>query len=178
MSELLSHLEKQLQQQESLLRERERDLGQLRRDLDRITQLNNKRTELLAQLRGLDTEIAALEQAVLASLRAGDATARVTAMTPVARPATGSRTIPMPAARMVSPPAIASGDPQVTTLKDEIRKVLGATSSPLGGAEIAKRVKAGGYKTSSENFAAIVKKHLTEMDDVTQVLGRGYRLKK
>jgi hypothetical protein len=56
--------------------------------------------------------------------------------------------------------------------------VLRAARGPLSVPEIADRIKAGGYKTSSANFANIVKKHLSEMEEVSFVRGEGYKLKK
>ena len=54
--------------------------------------------------------------------------------------------------------------------------MLRAARTPLSCQDIAEKIRAGGYKTSSENFTDIVKKRLHEMDDVSFTRGQGYRL--
>jgi hypothetical protein len=172
MSDLLSHFDTQIQNQEQLLREREQELEQLRRQRDRLGELARQRDELHAQLRAIESEISLTERTMSTSLnRFG---ARFDAV-PALPPPPATVTPAAAAARITEPPAPES---KPTTLRDEIKKVLRAARAPMSGPEIAEKIKAGGYKTSSVNFANIVKKHLNEMDEVTHVRGEGYKLKK
>jgi len=170
MSDLLSHFDTQIQNQEQLLREREQEIEQLRRQRDRLAELTHQREELHNQLRAIESDIALVEGAMTSSLHRF--ANRFDSLPPsMSSPPIANQTT---AARMTEPPSEA----KVTTLKDEIKKVLRAARGPLSGADIADRIKAGGYKTSSANFANIVKKHLGEMEDVSHVRGEGYKLKK
>lgn len=166
MSDLLSHFDSQIQNQEQMLREREQEIEELRRQRDRLAELTQQRDELHAQLRAIESDIALVERTMTSSLHRFANRFESLSSSSVPPPAPA----PAIAARITEPPA--------TTLKDEIKKVLRAARGPLSGHEIADRVKAGGYKTSSANFANIVKKHLTEMSDVTYVRGEGYKLRK
>ncbi|MCE9566927.1 MAG: hypothetical protein K8U57_33405 [Planctomycetes bacterium] len=172
MSDLLSHFDTQIQNQEQLLREREQEIEQLRRQRDRLAELTQQREELHNQLRAIESDIALVEGSMTSSLHRFanrfDSLPPTTTSPPIANQAT--------AARITESPTPSEG--KVTTLKDEIKKVLRAARGPLSGADIADRIKAGGYKTSSANFANIVKKHLNEMEDVSHVRGEGYKLKK
>jgi DNA repair exonuclease SbcCD ATPase subunit len=172
MSDLLSHFESQIQNQEQLLREREQELEQLRRQHDRLAELTRQRDELQAQLRAVESDIALIERTMSSSLhRFGN---RYDGTAPAS---SSSAVIAQPAARVVpEPPPPADSKP--TTLKEEIRKVLRTARTPLSCEEIAEKIRAGGYKTSSANFTDIVKKRLHEMTDVSFARGQGYRLKK
>lgn len=169
MSDLLSLFDTQIQNQEQLLREREQEIEQLRRQRDRLAELTRRREELHAQLREVEDAIAEIERAIAGTLDKFGT--RFEAASPLPPPQVHAS-----AARVNGPPPDADAKP--TTLKDEIRKVLRAARGPLTGPGIATRVKAGGYKTTSANFANIVKKTLHEMRDVANVRGEGYRLKK
>ena len=164
-SDLLNHFDAQIQNQEQLLREREQEIGHLRRQRERLAELQRQRDELCAQLRAVESDIALVERSMTAAIHRFSGRPEA----PAARP---SRPVPTSAARVTAPPG-----PKATTLKDEIRKALRAARGPLTGPAVAARVRAGGYKTSSADFAAIVKKHLGEMDDVAHVRGKGYKLK-
>jgi len=172
MSDLLSHFETQIQNQEQMLREREQEIEQLRRQRDRLAELTHQRDELHTQLRVIESDIALVERSMTSSLHRFGSRHESTGSAPVA-----SAPLPVPstAARVTESPV---AEAKATTLKDEIRKALRAARNPLSGPAIATRIKAAGYKTSSANFANIVKKHLTEMDDVVHVRGEGYKLKK
>jgi len=89
--------------------------------------------------------------------------------TPVASPTPAPRT---------TPAAGTASEPKTSSLKDEIKKVLRTARGALSGPVIADKILAAGYKTSSANFANIVKKHLSEMEEVSHVRGEGYKLKK
>jgi len=171
MSDLLSHFETQIQNQEQQLREREQEIEQLRRQRDRLAELTHQRDELHTQLRVIESDIALVERSMTTSLHRFGSRHESIASAPTASPLPA----PSTAARVTESPV---SEAKATTLKDEIRKALRAARNPLSGPEIATRIKAGGYKTSSANFANIVKKHLTEMDDVVHVRGEGYKLKK
>lgn len=175
MSDLLSHFDTQIQNQEQLLREREQELEQLRRQRDRLGELARQRDELHAQLRAIESEMSLTERTMSTSLsRFG---ARFDVASSASPPPAAAPVAPVAAAaRITEPPTPVESKP--TTLRDEIKKVLRASRGPLSGPEIADKIKAGGYKTSSANFANIVKKHLNEMDEVTHVRGEGYKLKK
>lgn len=174
MSDLLSLFDTQIQNQEQLLREHEQEIEELRRQRDRLAELTQQREELHTQLRVIENDIALVERSMTSSLhrfssRFNGVPSVPDSPLPVAAPTT--------AARVTEPPP-AVIEPKATTLRDEIKKVLRAARGPLSGPEIADRIKAAGYKTSSANFANIVKKHLNEMEDVSYVRGEGYKLKK
>ncbi|MFO0823460.1 MAG: hypothetical protein U0792_10145 [Gemmataceae bacterium] len=171
MSDLLSHFDTQIQNQEQLLREREQEIEELRRQRDRLAELTQQRDELHAQLRAIESDIALVERSMTSSLHRFANRFESLSSPP------GSSVIPTAAARVTEPPTPSSNS-KPTTLRDEIKKVLRAARAPLGIPEIADRIKAGGYKTSSANFANIVKKHLSEMEEVAYVRGEGYKLKK
>jgi septal ring factor EnvC (AmiA/AmiB activator) len=164
-SDLLNHFDAQIQNQEQLLREREQELDHLRRQRERLAELQQQRDELRTQLRAVESDIALVERSMTAAIYRFNGRSEA----PAVRPAPP---VPASAARVTVPPG-----PKATTLKDEIRKALRAARGPLTGPAVAARVRAGGYKTSSADFPAIVKKHLGEMDDVTHVRGKGYKLK-
>ncbi|MBA4186971.1 MAG: hypothetical protein C0467_03030 [Planctomycetaceae bacterium] len=173
MSDLLSHFDTQIQNQEQLLREREQEIEQLRRQRDRLSELTHQRDELLTQLRVIESDIALVERSMTSSLH------RFTGRADGANPSAGSPPPPVVAtAARVTESRSTANPAKPTTLRDEIKKVLRAARGPLSGPAIADRIKAAGYKTSSVNFANIVKKHLGEMDEVTHVRGEGYKLKK
>ena len=165
MSDPLSHFDAAIRNQEQLLRTREHELEHLRRQRERLAELQQQRDELQAQLRTVEGDLARVEQSMTAALHRFSGRADGTAKrAPQPVQATAARVTVAPASKG-------------TTLKDEIRRALRTVRGPLSVAAIAERVRAGGYKTSSANFAAIVKKHLDEMTDATRARGKGYRLK-
>jgi len=179
MSELLSHFDTQIQNQEQLLREREQELEQVRRQRVRLAELQSQRDELLAQLRTVENDIALIERTMTSSLNRFSAllTTTPSGVLPSSTsrlPEPGLAPTPFPAAAIVVTPP----KPKPITLREEIRKVLSGVRTRLTGPEIMGKILAGGYKTSSTNFLNVVKKTLFEMDDVSHVRGEGYRLKK
>ncbi|HUR53869.1 MAG TPA: hypothetical protein VMZ71_07045, partial [Gemmataceae bacterium] len=68
MSDLLSHFDSQIQNQEQLLRDREHELELLRKQRDKLGELTQKRDELHAQLRTIENEISLTERAMSTSL--------------------------------------------------------------------------------------------------------------
>lgn len=164
-SDLLSHFDAQIEHQEQLLREREQELEHLRRQRERLAELQQQREELQAQLRTVESDLARVEQSMTAALHRFSGRAEGTAKR-------APQPVQATAARVTVAP-VSKG----TTLKDEIRKALRTARGPLSVAAIADRVRAGGYKTSSANFAAIVKKHLDEMSDAAHARGKGYKLR-
>ncbi len=171
MSDLLSHFDSQIQNQEQLLREREQEIEQLRRQRDRLAELTHQRDELHAQLRMIEGDIALVERSMSSSLHRFSGRSEGNGVPNAPLP------VPSTAARVTESPVPAT-EAKGTTLKDEIKKVLRAARGPLTGPAIADRIKAAGYKTSSVKFANIVKKHLSEMPDVSHVRGEGYKLKR
>ena len=173
---LLSILETQIQNHEQLLREREQDLEQLRRDRDRLTEMNHKREELEAQLRGIETDIGHLERSMSNTLmRLG--TRMDNAQSP-ARSAAGSP----PATLPVAPPTPATASNGTVShprepLADVIRRTLRAAKQPITGPKLAQKILADGYVTTSKSFPRMVKGTLAKMTDVENVPGKGYRLK-
>jgi hypothetical protein len=182
MSDLLSHFDTQIQNQEQLLREREQELEQLRRQRIQLAELQTQRDELLSQLRALENDIALLERTMTSSLNRFSTLSTITpssvqpSLTPVATrsPEPVVAPTPPPAAVVVATPA----QPKTSTLREEIRKVLREAQNRITGPEITGKILASGYKTSSTNFMNVVKKTLFEMEDVSHVRGQGYKLKR
>lgn len=175
MSDLLSHFDTQIQNQEQQLREREQELEQLRRQRDRLAELTRQRDELHAQLRAVEGDIALVERTMTSALdRFGG---RFGSAPPVPPPVPAPSGVTPAAPRRTEPPA-APAEPKTSSLKDEIRRVLRTARGPMTGPDIAASILAGGYKTTSRDFPNIVKKQLSEMDDVTHTRGQGYKLKK
>ncbi len=166
MSDPLSHFDSQIQSQEQLLRERGQEIENLRLQRDRLAELIRQREELQGQLRALDTDIALLERSMTTALHR---------FSGPSAPSSGIIAVPTP--RLIEAPVTSSIEPKSSSLREEIRKVLRGARGALSGPEIARKILAGGYKTTSSNFPEIVKKTLTEMDDITHQRGRGYRLK-
>jgi hypothetical protein len=64
------------------------------------------------------------------------------------------------------------------SLREVLTKVLQKSKQPLSGAELAKQALAAGYQSKSKDFANLVWVSLGKMDNVENVAGKGYRLKK
>jgi hypothetical protein len=72
-------------------------------------------------------------------------------------------------------PVAAQGGPSLTSL---IAKILSSTSEPVPARELATKVLATGYQTKSKDFTNVIWVAVAKMDNVENVSGRGYRLKK
>jgi small-conductance mechanosensitive channel len=176
MSDLLSHFDTQIQNQEQLLREREQELEQLRRQRVRLAELQAQRDELLNQMRAVENEIAVTERTMTSSLNRFN---NLISTTPAATAPTPAPAAPRAAESVATPTvAVPPSSTKPSTLREEIRKVLSAARTRLTGPEIAEQLLASGYKTSSTNFLNVVKKTLFEMDEVSHLRGQGYKLKR
>jgi hypothetical protein len=63
-------------------------------------------------------------------------------------------------------------------LRVVLTNLLRQSKQPVSGSELAERVRAAGYRTSSKSFAHVVWVMLGNMDNVEHVPGKGYRLKR
>jgi hypothetical protein len=63
-------------------------------------------------------------------------------------------------------------------LREMITQVLKKSRQPLGSGQLAEKILATGYKTSSKDFAGVVSVALTKMPNLEKVPGRGFRIKK
>jgi hypothetical protein len=64
------------------------------------------------------------------------------------------------------------------SLREVITEVLRESRQPLGSGQLAQKILATGYKTSSKDFPGVVSVALTKMPNLEKVPGRGFRLKK
>jgi hypothetical protein len=64
------------------------------------------------------------------------------------------------------------------TLPAVVTKILAGSSEPISGRELAEKVLASGYQTKSKNFLNVIWVGVGKMDNVENVPGKGYRLKK
>lgn len=87
-----------------------------------------------------------------------------------------------PAKKSVTPKAAATpafaaskSGPSLTSV---IAKILGESSEPVPARELAAKVLATGYQTKSKDFTNVIWVAVAKMDNVENVSGRGYRLKK
>lgn len=64
------------------------------------------------------------------------------------------------------------------SLRQVLLNVLKNSRKPLSGTELAERVKAAGYKSTSAKFVEIVWSTLGQMDEVQHLAGKGYQLKR
>jgi hypothetical protein len=64
------------------------------------------------------------------------------------------------------------------SLRVALTNALRQNKAPVTGAELARQVKAGGYRTKSKNFVHVVWVMLARMDNIEHVPGKGYRLKR
>jgi hypothetical protein len=71
--------------------------------------------------------------------------------------------------------AASKSGPSLTSL---IAKILGGSSEPVPARELAAKVLATGYQTKSKDFTNVIWVAVAKMDNVENVSGRGYRLKK
>ena len=65
--------------------------------------------------------------------------------------------------------------PDVAGRRDEDS---GRESEPIPGRELAEKVLASGYQTKSKDFLKVIWVGVGKMDNVENVPGKGYRLKK
>jgi hypothetical protein len=81
-----------------------------------------------------------------------------------------------PASAGASRPATAAA--QELTLAAAVTKVLAASAKMLTARELAEKVLALGYRSKSKDFINVLWAGLGKMDNVENVKGQGYRLKK
>jgi hypothetical protein len=63
-------------------------------------------------------------------------------------------------------------------LMEVLTKILAQAKEPMGGGELAEKVLATGYKSTSKRFRDVVWVSLGQMENVEHIRGEGYRLKK
>jgi hypothetical protein len=95
-----------------------------------------------------------------------------------AKPASPATT-PKPMAKPAKPAATPIARPvQRVTLREVLTQVLKKSDKPMSGSELAKEALKAGYRTTSKHLADSVWTALGNMDNVENVKGEGYRLKK
>jgi hypothetical protein len=85
----------------------------------------------------------------------------------------GSKKPPAKAAKPAAGPKA-----QQKPLREILTEVLKKKGTPLPGSQLAKEALKAGYKTTSKRFADSVWTMLGTMDNVENVKGQGYRLKR
>jgi hypothetical protein len=76
-----------------------------------------------------------------------------------------------------TPPKKRGGRPE-KPLRVVLTEILAKSPRPLPARELARQAKAQGYRTKSKNFVGVLWVMLGQMDNVENVPGQGYRLKK
>jgi len=64
------------------------------------------------------------------------------------------------------------------SLRSVLTKLLEGSKGPLLVRDLAKRARAAGYRSASKDFENVVQVTVARMDDLVNVPGKGYRLKK
>ncbi len=90
-------------------------------------------------------------------------------------PAPASKT-PLLKTRPQGPAPKPAQEPQ--SLQAVLTRVLQKADKPLGGAEVARRAQQAGYQSKSKDFTNLVWVTLGKMENVQNIRGQGYRLKK
>lgn len=72
-------------------------------------------------------------------------------------------------------PSAAGSDVPLTTI---VTQILSKSSNPMTARELADKVLATGYQTKSQNFTNVIWAGMGKMDNVENVPGKGYRLKR
>ncbi len=83
-----------------------------------------------------------------------------------------------PATAASAPPVASAGANGGLTLAAAVTKVLAASAKPLTARELAERVLALGYRSTSKDFINVIWAGMAKMANVQHVKGQGYRLKK
>ena len=103
-----------------------------------------------------------------------------TAKAPAAKSASGAPgtkpKTPVVAGAATTTPAAASAS--ALTLPAVVTKILAGSPEPIPGRELAEKVLASGYQTKSKDFLNVIWVGVGKMDNVENVPGKGYRLKK
>jgi TolA-binding protein len=73
------------------------------------------------------------------------------------------------------PPAAAAS---ALSLPVVVTKILAGSPEPISAGKLAEKVLASGYQTKSKNFTNVIWSGVGKMDNVENVPGKGYRLKK
>ncbi len=81
----------------------------------------------------------------------------------------------MPKSPATTAPAAAKSAPSLTSL---IAKILGESAEPVPARDLAAKVLATGYQTKSKDFTNVIWVAVAKMDNVENIAGQGYRLKK
>jgi hypothetical protein len=59
-----------------------------------------------------------------------------------------------------------------------VTKILSESTEPIPAREFGKKVLATGYQTRSKDFTNVIWVAVSKLDNVENIAGRGYRLKK
>ena len=100
-----------------------------------------------------------------------------------ARPAAAKAPVASKPAKNVVKPASAktlveAASKNVLPLTAVITKILSESAEPISGRELAAKVLATGYQTKSKDFTNVIWVAVSKLDNVENIAGRGYRLKK
>jgi hypothetical protein len=106
------------------------------------------------------------------SSRIQEATARKPAL-PKGNSRNGS-----PAAGKNSKPSQGKRQGEQPSLRSVLTRILERSKSPLVARDLAKKAVAAGYRSTSKDFENVVQVTLFRMDDVVNMPGKGYHLKK
>jgi hypothetical protein len=149
----------------------EAELNALRQQYEarqnRLAELTSRKKELQTQLQQINAEIQSVDRG---------ATASATEAAP-ARPTTAKPPAAQKGQKMALPRARSVG-PKKWTLQRILTDLLAKSKKPLPARELAKQALDLGYPTKSQRLVDSVWTMLARMDNVENVPGQGYRLKK
>ena len=94
---------------------------------------------------------------------------------PGGTPASSPKAAPATKTAAKTPLAPASNDQPLPAV---VTKILAQSSQPLSARTLAEKVLATGYQTTSKNFTNVIWSGIGKMDNVENIPGKGYRLKK
>ena len=101
-----------------------------------------------------------------------------TAKAPTAKPASTPAVAAPKAAPVATAPTPAPAGDNQPPLPEVVTQVLAKTTEPLSARALAEKVLATGYKSKSKDFINVIWAGVGKMDNVENVQGKGYRLKK
>jgi hypothetical protein len=145
----------------------------------RLADLTHRKDALQAQLRAVDAEIQAVSATAVPS-DPGAAAETATSQTEAAKP--------LPEAKQDAPKrkATATGggtakpvaQPGAVSLRELLTRLLAESKRPLKAKELAEQALAAGYQTASKDFVSVVWVAVGKIENVENLQGQGYRLKK
>jgi cell division septum initiation protein DivIVA len=152
----------------------------------KLATLIGRRAELQAQLQQVESEItnqvtalAEAEPPVPTTAAPAASAPAPKAPPPAVKPAAPAPAVPKPLPRLDGVAAKApTASMEPPSLRSILTAVLKAARKPASSGELARRVLAAGYKTTSKSLPNVIAAQLSKMDNIEHVKGVGYQLKR